>query len=524
MILAKRLDIAYNTMKDMSISIDTLRIILYFASAAVAVVGTYSLVRHKSHLAHYFFFSALCAFLYVFGYASELGARSLAQIRFWLTVEYYGLSFIGPFWFLLSWKQWRSHNLRFRMLLLVFIVPAITLFLVTTQEYHEFYYAGLNLIEVDGHNLAVIEKGPWYWVQNVYLYVLLLSSFILQWRSWRRAAESIHTASFWMLIGTLNIVPWIVVYQLGLSPHGVDLGPFGITLMILFVSVAVFRYSALTSEEVLLYSIFASIEDAILVLDREDRISDFNNAAQKIFPWLNGSSIGKAIPDASDAQLLAPNHQSKVEKEVEIAGSTRFFQGRYTRVYEGHATLGRIYFFRDITERRILSRRLHRLANYDTLTLLYNRRRFMEKAETLLEIAAKAHAQVSFLMLDIDHFKQVNDRFGHAIGDQALSAVGRIIRRRCRYFGFSGRYGGDEFVVVLRNTDRNGAIKIAEDIRRSIEGIAIKKRMIPIPITISIGISSCETKECGYDIDLLLKEADDALYSAKSRGRNRVEG
>jgi len=524
MTLAKPLDIAYNIMKDMSISIDTLRIILYFASAAIAMVGIYSLVRHKSHLAHYFFFSALCAFLYVFGYASELGARSLAQIRFWLTIEYYGLSFIGPFWFLLSWKQWKSRNPRFRMLLLVFIVPAITLILVTTQEYHQLYYAALSLIEIDGHNLAVIEKGPWYWVHSIYLYALLFLSLILQWRSWRRTAKSIHSASFWMLLGTLSIVPWIAIYQLGLSPHGVDLGPFGITLMILFVSVAVFRFGALTSEEILLYSIFASIEDAILVLDREDRISDFNNAAQKIFPWLNGSSIGRAIPVESDAQLLSPNHQSKVEKEVEIGGSKRFFQGKYTRVYEGHATLGRFYFFRDITESRILSKRLHGIANYDTLTLLYNRRRFMEKAEALLEIAAKERAQVCFLMLDIDHFKHVNDRFGHAIGDKALSAVGKIIRRRCRDFGFAGRYGGDEFVAVLQNTDRNSAIKIAEGVRRSIEGIAIENRMISIPITISIGISSCDMNECGYDIDHLLKEADDALYRAKSRGRNRVEG
>ncbi len=242
-------------------SIDALRMILYVASAAIGLLVIYSVIRQKSHLARYFFFVALCSFLYIFGYASELGSRSLANIRFWLTFEYFGLAFISSFWFLLSWKLWYNHNPRFRMIVVVFVIPAITLFLVATQEYHGFFYKSLSLAEVEGHYLVVIEKGPWYWVQIIYLFSFILMSFILQWRAWRREGGAYATDSFWILLGTLNLVPWILVYQLGFSPYNIDLGPFGIAVATFFIAIAVFRFGALGSEEVLLHSIFASIDE-----------------------------------------------------------------------------------------------------------------------------------------------------------------------------------------------------------------------------------------------------------------------
>jgi diguanylate cyclase len=127
-------------------------------------------------------------------------------------------------------------------------------------------------------------------------------------------------------------------------------------------------------------------------------------------------------------------------------------------------------------------------------------------------------------MIDVDHFKNVNDQFGHVTGDRVLSVVGRVIRRRSKDVGFAGRYGGEEFVVLLQNTETQQAKEIAEGIRKGIEGIAIKERMIPVKVTVSIGLSSCETGECGHNVDRLLMAADRALYLAKNRGRNRVEG
>lgn len=505
-------------------SIETLRTILYATSAIVGFLVIYSAARQKSHLARYFFFAALCAFLYIFGYASELGAHSLEEIRFWLKFEYFGLSFISSFWFLLSWKLWYSRNPRFRMVVLVFVIPAITLFLVSTQEFQGLFYRSLRLSDIDGHHLAIIEKGPWYWVQLVYQSAFIIMSIILQWLSWRRRGGVFKSSGFWMFVSTLSLLPWIVFYQLGKSHNGIDLAPFGIALSIFFIAIAVLRYGTLSSEEVFLYSIFAGIDDGVVILDRDGRISDFNAAAQKIFPWLNSSSIGMPISDPADASLFNFDAPLKMEKVVELAGNKRYYQGRFTLIYEGRSVLGRVYFFRDITDSRRLTNRLRKLANFDALTSLYNRRRFMERAEKVLANAQRAWKNIALLMIDVDHFKNVNDRFGHAVGDRVLAAVGRIIRQRCKQKGFAGRYGGEEFVVLLRGAQREQAMDIGEGIRRSIEGIAIEKRMIPVRVTVSIGVSSCTEKEGAYDLDELLMSADRALYLAKNKGRNRVEG
>ncbi len=505
-------------------SIDTLRTILYVASAGVGFLVIYSIIRQKSHLAHYFFFAALCAFFYIFGYASELGARSLSEVRFWLTFEYFGLAFIASFWFLLSWKLWYNHAPRFRMKVLVFVVPTITLFLVASQEYQGLFYRSLNVANVEGHHLVVIEKGLWYWVQNAYLFLMIAFSLFLQFRSWRRKGGSFATDSAWMLLGSLNLVPWILVYQLGLSPHNIDLGPFGIAVATFFIAVAVFRFGALGSEEVLLYSIFASIDEGVVVLDRDGKISEFNAAAQKIFPWLDANSIGKPVSITADAALFSSAQHQNVEKVVELSGARRYYQGKSTQIYEGRLQLGKIYIFRDITQSRLLMRHLRKFANFDVLTGLYNRRRFMEQAEKALACAQKKRTPVSVLMIDVDHFKNVNDQFGHVTGDKVLSAVGRVIRRRSKDVGFAGRYGGEEFVVLLQNTETQRAKEIAEGIRKGIDGIAIDERMIPVKVTVSIGVSCCETGECGPNVDRLLMAADRALYQAKNRGRNRVEG
>jgi diguanylate cyclase (GGDEF)-like protein len=273
-----------------------------------------------------------------------------------------------------------------------------------------------------------------------------------------------------------------------------------------------------------LYAIFASIDEGVVVLDRDGKISEFNAAAQKIFPWLDANSIGKSVAITADAALFNAGQYQNIEKVVDLSGARRYYQGKSTQIYEGHVQLGKIYLFRDITQSRLLMRRLRKFANFDVLTGLYNRRRFMEQAEKALACAQKKRTPVSVLMIDVDHFKNVNDQFGHVTGDKVLSAVGRVIRRRSKDVGFAGRYGGEEFVVLLQNTETQRAKEIAEGIRKGIEGIAIEERMIPVKVTVSIGVSCCETGECGHNVDRLLMAADRALYQAKNRGRNRVEG
>jgi diguanylate cyclase (GGDEF)-like protein len=130
--------------------------------------------------------------------------------------------------------------------------------------------------------------------------------------------------------------------------------------------------------------------------------------------------------------------------------------------------------------------------------------------------------QVAVLMIDVDHFKSVNDRFGHATGDQALRLIADSLRINTRVFDSVARYGGEEFVVVMPGTGPQEASAAAERLRLAVEGIEfVAAAGIRTPLTISIGIASARTQAVA--LDTLLTAADAALYEAKRKGRNRVE-
>jgi diguanylate cyclase (GGDEF)-like protein len=155
----------------------------------------------------------------------------------------------------------------------------------------------------------------------------------------------------------------------------------------------------------------------------------------------------------------------------------------------------------------------------DSLTGLPNSRAVRDTVKRLAALAGRTAEPLAAAMLDLDHFKQINDSFGHERGDDVLAAVGAVLREQLRDSDFVGRLGGEEFVVLLPATDRDGAVAAAEKIRAAIAGLSI--RGVDRQITISIGLAVIP--EHAGDGDGLLRSADRALYAAKEHGRNRVE-
>jgi len=159
-------------------------------------------------------------------------------------------------------------------------------------------------------------------------------------------------------------------------------------------------------------------------------------------------------------------------------------------------------------------------ADTDELTGLANRRAFMEAGRSALERARRYERPLSVILFDIDHFKQVNDRHGHAAGDEALRCVAVILRGTARASDTAGRLGGEEFAVLLPETARPEAVKLAERLRRDLAAIEFELDGTSIRFTCSFGVAQREAGTAS--IDELLKAADVALYEAKDGGRNRV--
>jgi diguanylate cyclase (GGDEF)-like protein/PAS domain S-box-containing protein len=175
----------------------------------------------------------------------------------------------------------------------------------------------------------------------------------------------------------------------------------------------------------------------------------------------------------------------------------------------------------DITERKLLEVELQRQAHLDYLTGLPNRRSFMDRGAVELSRTQRYDIALSILMLDLDHFKQINDTFGHQAGDLVLKSLAMTFQEVLRNVDIIGRLGGEEFAAVLPETNIEEAAEVAERLREKIStGEIVLSEGVKIHFTVSIGIATLLDKNS--NIDMLLNEADKALYRAKQSGRNRV--
>jgi diguanylate cyclase (GGDEF)-like protein len=171
-------------------------------------------------------------------------------------------------------------------------------------------------------------------------------------------------------------------------------------------------------------------------------------------------------------------------------------------------------------KRALLYKKVQELTITDNLTQVFNRRYFLLRFNEELERSVRFNYKFSFLMLDIDHFKDFNDRYGHLVGDVILREVAKTIKENMRQIDFIGRYGGEEFSLILTETDKSEAKLVAERFREAVEGKEIRAYDENLKITISVGISVFP--DDSHNLQQLIDKADKALYKAKQAGRNRV--
>ena len=174
----------------------------------------------------------------------------------------------------------------------------------------------------------------------------------------------------------------------------------------------------------------------------------------------------------------------------------------------------------EINERKILQQKLENLAKTDPLTKLLNRRSFFTQAALAYERSRRAQQTFSLILFDIDHFKEINDTYGHQAGDQILAKVGERMRRKSPDGALACRFGGEEFIMLLPETDTKDAQTFARDLKDEINR-PINTSEKPIQVSASFGISTFDPTEA-VNLDKLIERADDAMYHSKENGRNRI--
>ncbi len=297
---------------------------------------------------------------------------------------------------------------------------------------------------------------------------------------------------------------------------------------------------ALRQNECKLQSITDSALDAVIMVNSNSTVVFWNPAAEKMFGYSVNEAMGSSIltlitPDIylefvehGIEALQHQNHDAAFTKFMEAVAQDK--QGRKFPIEISLSTIKlndawhAVGTIRDITTRKENEAKLQELAKMDSLTKLYNRRYFIEIGLAELSRCKRHQHEISLIMIDADHFKNINDTYGHYTGDNVLRVLANTCEETFRKEDIIGRIGGEEFAVLLPETNLEGAVQVAERLRERIADTVIETEDDSLRITISAGVTSGYCVNFSEDpIRQLLIEADKALYRAKEKGRNRVE-
>ncbi|HUB20378.1 MAG TPA: GGDEF domain-containing protein [Acidobacteriaceae bacterium] len=293
-----------------------------------------------------------------------------------------------------------------------------------------------------------------------------------------------------------------------------------------------------------LRAVMASVPDLIYVKDLQSRFLFANQGTADVMGAATGEELrGKSDFDYYASEIAAGFYQD--EQKVIQSGVPLVSQDEHIRENGGRIrwllttkvpfrdkegkTIGIVGIGRNITalketeaELKRARENLHFKATHDSLTSLLNREAILDMLGREIARSSREHSPTAVLLADLDHFKTVNDRFGHPIGDEVLRETARRFLRAVRTYDLVGRLGGEEFLMILGGCGAKEALTRADQLRRSIEETPMPTACGPIALTISIGV--LPAREWGYPRrEDVLREVDVALYAAKADGRNRCK-
>jgi diguanylate cyclase (GGDEF)-like protein/PAS domain S-box-containing protein len=473
---------------------------------------------------------------------------SMGAKIFWLNIMFIGVASLPTLFLLFVLAFTHSEAwLTQRNLLLLSIYPVAAILLQWTNQYHYLLYLSLKTVQVNDFMAMEFTRGPLYFVNVIYSYAMIGIGLL------RLSQRALHLSPLYQnqyrLIIIGSILPWATsIYSENYFDilHGLDFAPLTFGLSAIIFVFAVLRTNFMDLIPIARSHLIENMRDGILVLDAQNRIVDINPAMENFIEKKASFYMGKNAFDVFQAWMEKTDlHLDGMETRTELRmpkDPSRYLDLSVTPLYDKSQLLnGRLMVFRDITERKqvekrlryvndrlqtqlieigVLQKNLREQTIRDPLTNLFNRRYLEETLERELARAAREDYSVCVIMIDLDHFKRVNDTYGHAAGDEVLKALAITLSEHCRRGDFACRFGGEEFVVVMPNIDMDTAYQRAENIRQSLNSLHVPYGHYNLTITISMGIACYPIN--GETREAILRAADQAMYGAKEAGRDHI--
>ena len=490
---------------------------------AAAVSGFIALRAYRSRRkvarAKPFAMMATCGSAWMISVALEMLTTSLAWREIlWTFIPFFILCTLAGLLFFSMEFSFRLMRVPKAVLFPTIIAILLVFVLCLTNPIHHQMWT----INIGGPQVM----GNFFLIQLAFTYLLSFGSLILLVRAYLLSKGLLRRQTVFLLVGLLiPVLVSVAADVLGWNPlQYVDEPAFSVVFTIVLFGWATLRFNDFYLLPLAADVIIKNMADGILVTDVEGLIIFSNAAAQQVIgkteAQLNGFPLGGVLANWLQEAFHAWEMGKEEVQLIVGEGDAQYFQFKISNLSGNSAeSIGSLLTLSNNTTQKNYEKRLFELAICDPLTGSYNRRYFYEMTQAYFNQMLRSARPLSIMMLDLDHFKHINDTYGHLKGDLILQKVTAVCKNLIRNQDIFSRYGGEEFVLAMPETSLKHALVVAERLRRAIEGL--KDEVENIPITASIGVAET-SGEAELSLDVLLHRADEAMYVSKHAGRNRV--
>lgn len=495
---------------------------LFACLIAILIIMAYTLTRKDRLRSLYLAVLCFAVGTYVLGYILEIVSPTVEAAEIANRLQNFGIPMIAPVYllFILNTCQYRFAKYWMMLPTLFYSVTVFTVILF--NNHHMLYYTSFERLPVWDFHYVLLGRGPLYYAHQALINVCGLFTYVAlfhRMRTWDRRHR--RQMSF-IVAGSLVTFFSYVLYAFRIIPQQIDPAPIAMTFSLVCFAICVARYGLYDITGIAVESAIQSMDDAVVIVDSYWSFLTANASAIKLFPDIGGLPSGRPVQEAAGwpQELLEQTGQSRVNFELSLPdGKKQFFRAHISPVGGGSAPVGWSIVIRDITEMTELLEQMQVLAITDPLTGISNRRHFLDHAQRRLNMSQRELTVSSLIIFDIDHFKLVNDSYGHLVGDEVLKRITQTVSSELRDYDLFARYGGEEFVVLAYNISGYDALNFAQRLCDLIRETTVTCRDAEVQVTASFGLVEMDWDT---ELDEALREADAALYRAKQSGRDRV--
>jgi diguanylate cyclase (GGDEF)-like protein/PAS domain S-box-containing protein len=503
--------------------------------------------RRKTKGGVYFAFAMLSITFWTLAAGLDYAAVPIPLKVFFAKLEYLGyMSAVALFAaFSLSYAGYEDYLKKTWVNILLIGIPASNILFAWTNELHGWIWSGFRVND-SADNVIIFEHGPAFTWVVFSGYALILIIFVSLLQASLKGTGLARKQARLLLFALLALVASNLIYLSDLfNIPGVDWSSITFSITGILFLFALYGSRFMDVVPVARNIMIERMADGVLVLDSHGRLVDFNPTAQAIFDikqqdlW---APFQVALARWPEIIALLKNPARTEPMEVTFRKHEKVFELRLTPMEDNrNQVYGILFVMRDITQRKLIEDALQKAnqrmenqlkeigelqaalreqANRDSLTQLYNRRFLVDALEREFLLAQRYSQSLSIVLIDIDHFKSINDSYGHNVGDECLVRFSQLMQQHFRKSDIICRYGGEEFLIVLPDSNTDLSAQRVEEFRQLVSSTSIQSGIREIRFTISSGIATFQVH--GENPTEIIQKADYALYVSKNKGRNQV--